>query len=446
MAVTKYYCNKDQKNYWRVYVQKQSKIYRHIRLQKNIGKIPFEDEQKAYALEEQWKERLASKVAKKEAQGCCWDELIERFELHYKRYPTKKMNTSTMMDHVSRVRNYTAEWLKLPCQEIQFGDACELFEEFLEKGLSKALRTNIKGSINKIYKWGIQRKFIVNISESPTLGVEIEDLYELEEEKEPEILNQSEIALFLKRAFETKHPWADIWKFDLNSGLRAQEINGLRKEDITLINPKQAVELEKTTPRNKINYGTIRVKRQWSTKLKRCTRLKGKYSRTVPLNSEMYWWLIKYLPQAQFGKDKHGSRLFPKTKAFDNGDQAAVIRMFCESQGLKSIKYHTLRACWATEVLRSGVPATDLMLMGGWRDYKTMMIYIRLAGLETVGATEGLNYEVSTQQDKLNMSAAQWSELKSDKPPLAHDKPRPTGKEEEEEKEALPDNVVHLFG
>ena len=39
-------------------------------------------------------------------------------------------------------------------------------------------------------------------------------------------------------------------------------------------------------------------------------------------------------------------------------------------------------------LLSKGVPAAKVMSMGGWKDYKTVMIYLRKAGVETQGATD----------------------------------------------------------
>jgi len=39
------------------------------------------------------------------------------------------------------------------------------------------------------------------------------------------------------------------------------------------------------------------------------------------------------------------------------------------------------------------------MKIGGWKDYKTMMIYVRLAGIEEAGATQGLKFEASASSD-----------------------------------------------
>jgi hypothetical protein len=42
-------------------------------------------------------------------------------------------------------------------------------------------------------------------------------------------------------------------------------------------------------------------------------------------------------------------------------------------------------------MLGKGVQPAKVMIMGGWKDLKTMMIYMRKAGIETKGITEVLN-------------------------------------------------------
>lgn len=47
-----------------------------------------------------------------------------------------------------------------------------------------------------------------------------------------------------------------------------------------------------------------------------------------------------------------------------------------------------IRASWATLLLSKAVPPVKVMAMGGWKDMKTMMIYIRKAGVDLGGATD----------------------------------------------------------
>ena len=66
-----------------------------------------------------------------------------------------------------------------------------------------------------------------------------------------------------------------------------------------------------------------------------------------------------------------------------------IIRGFLCRIGIKTyITFHTLRACFATHVLASGVEPTKVMKMGGWADFKTFQIYIRMAGVDVKGVTD----------------------------------------------------------
>jgi hypothetical protein len=46
---------------------------------------------------------------------------------------------------------------------------------------------------------------------------------------------------------------------------------------------------------------------------------------------------------------------------------------------------------WATLMLSNGVEPVKVMVMGGWKDMKTMMIYIRKAGVDIRGCTAKLD-------------------------------------------------------
>ena len=83
--------------------------------------------------------------------------------------------------------------------------------------------------------------------------------------------------------------------------------------------------------------------------------------------------------------------ILPRLNRWENGVQAAVLRTFCLEHRLPSVKFHTLRACFGTQLLRQGIAAVIVMKIAGWKDLKTMQRYIRLAGVEVAGATDKLS-------------------------------------------------------
>jgi integrase len=109
----------------------------------------------------------------------------------------------------------------------------------------------------------------------------------------------------------------------------------------------------------------------------------------VPVSSEYYWFLVHDLKIEEKGPD---DSLLPPFSDWRLGMQAIILRGFCQANGLPSIKFHTLRACFATQLIASGIPATVVMKICGWKDMKTMQRYIRLAGVDEGGATERLKF------------------------------------------------------
>lgn len=115
-------------------------------------------------------------------------------------------------------------------------------------------------------------------------------------------------------------------------------------------------------------------------------------ARTVPVSSQLYWFLVDYIERSDFGSDEHGVRVFPILSEHRRGQQASVLKVFCASEGLRLVKFHTFRACFATHLLAAGVPEIQVMKIGGWRDRETMMMYVRRSGIDEAGATEKLDF------------------------------------------------------
>lgn len=74
-----------------------------------------------------------------------------------------------------------------------------------------------------------------------------------------------------------------------------------------------------------------------------------------------------------------------------DGDQAAELRRFQQGLGLPETRFHDLRATWCTLMLSKGVEPIKVMMMGGWKNLKTMQIYMRKAGVSIKGITDVLD-------------------------------------------------------
>jgi integrase len=83
--------------------------------------------------------------------------------------------------------------------------------------------------------------------------------------------------------------------------------------------------------------------------------------------------------------------VLPRIDKWDKGEQARELRMFLSGLGLPAIRFHDLRATWATLMLSKGVEPIRVMIMGGWKDLKTMQLYVRKAGVDVKGITKCLD-------------------------------------------------------
>jgi integrase len=382
------------KTYYQVYVNLRSKKYpTKIRAQERILEIGTLKE--AMRLRDKAIIELTQQIAEREAKGYTWGEVVAKWDIYWRRYPSRSFNDATLKDHVSRMTNWTELWWKKPAREISIGDVRTVIKAACDRGASIALRNQVKQSINTIFKWGLEEKLIPGMDRSPARDVEV--LCEGEsrpDEKRKEILTSGEISRLLETAERKEHPWYPVWFVGFHSGLRTSELEALRKEKVELVPVDVADQLD-LLPDGDVrkSYGFLHVELAWKTKGKKYGPTKAHYYRSVPINSELYRFLISYLPKATFGKDEYGERLFDALPYWRGGNQAGILRLFCEANGLVSIKFHTIRACFATQLLGLGVPEDKVMKIGGWKDVDTMRIYVRTAGILEQGATEGLKFK-----------------------------------------------------
>ncbi|MBK8203063.1 MAG: tyrosine-type recombinase/integrase [Bdellovibrionales bacterium] len=381
MAIKKY--ERNGKFFWQVYIDLRSRKDRRLRAQRRINGIT--SELKAISEEKRLMRDLTEKLNRLEAKGARWEEVIERWFRQQELFPTRKLARTTIVDYEAMLRNWTESWLSRTASDITRADAREMFLRVDEAGRSQSFRQRLKGVINMIYLWGIEERMICGVHLSPVTGIEV---LRDRGEKRPEILSIEEIRILLKNANEQKHPWYHIWVAAVLTGCRSGELHQLKKSDVEIVSQEEAAEQDKLSI-NKKRYGFIRVRRSWNTRLKQVGPTKAGYWRTVPVSSEFYWFLTRHLNIEAKSQDDY---LLPRFTDWNKGEQARILRGFCIANRLPSVKFHTLRACFATQLISTGIPATIVMKICGWKDLKTMQRYIRLAGIDEAGATEALRF------------------------------------------------------
>jgi integrase len=129
----------------------------------------------------------------------------------------------------------------------------------------------------------------------------------------------------------------------------------------------------------------INVSKSYNGRLKITKTTKAGYWRDIPINDDLLL-LLQELRSLR-GQETH---VLPRLPRWQNGEAARILRTFCVGHGLPSIRLHTLRACFATQLIKNKVAPAQVMKVGGWKELKVMQRYIRLAGIEIDGATDSL--------------------------------------------------------
>lgn len=363
MAIKEYYEN--GKKLYEVYVHVKSKVDPLLRIQRRKRNIlTYKDAVKD-------KTRITKEALKelgaREEKGATWGRVIELWYLDqfYNDFEGRYSNKFTLDDYSNMLHRYTYSWLKRRPSEITRGDGRKVIEELNKLNKSKSFTTKVKNTINLVFQWGIDHRHIRDVYISPVQGIKIEK----REDKFPEILNLKEIRMFLYEAKRQEHPWYSIWAMALLTGMRNGELYALEWNDVDF--------------ENRI----IRVTKSFNKRINEVKSTKSKYWRNVPISNELNDLLVEL--NSITGHKEH---VLPRSKEWSRGEQSKLLRAFLSSVGLPSVKFHTLRACFATQLLADGVEMTKVMKIGGWKDIKTMQIYLRLAGVDEQGATNGLRF------------------------------------------------------
>jgi len=360
MAVIEYQSETGEK-LWKAYASVKSKVNLSIRVQR--WKFGCKTLKTAEREETALLKECQDEVRKRESQGSSWGAVVESWEAFMAKHHSDDLNEMTRKDYVATVRKYTETWWNRHAADINRADVLEVLNEMKVHSSSVSYQNKTKTVLNRMFLYGIDHRLIKGIDRSPTHGIQLAR----DEEKKPEILSNTEIKDLLNKSRSLIHPWFPVWAMALLTGMRNGELYALLWSDVDFENRQ------------------IQVSKSYNCRLRITKSTKAGYWRTVPM-SDQTMMLLKEI-QASAGNRKE---VLPRLPRWANGEQARILREFCIGTGVTSIKFHTLRACFATQLIRNGIPPIQIQKICGWKDLETMQRYIRYAGIETDGATQSL--------------------------------------------------------
>lgn len=359
MAVKEY--EENGKRLWMVYLNVRHPKMRNLRRQKSIK--GFKSESAALQEEKRLLTKLSLELAAEIEKGPNWEQVLEKWELAMRadgnHYP---YSYTTIIDYVSCLRNWMGDWLPRYASSLNRADGRAMLSRLEAAGKARNFRKNVKYMVNVIYKWAIEERVITGVNVSPVEGVKLAND---KTEKVPEIFTIEEVRTLLREAKSHEHPWYPVWATALLTGMRSGELHALVWSGVDFESRR------------------ITVSKSYDTRMKRVKSTKAGYWRTVPISEELLLILTELKVEA--GDRAH---VLPRHWQWDKGEQARVLRMFCQGVGIRPICFHALRACFATQLLANDVAPARIMKICGWRDLKTMQHYVRLAGVDERGATE----------------------------------------------------------
>jgi integrase len=346
---------------------------------------------KANTIEREMKREIEREKARRETDGTNWESLLGLYGL----YIVDELNEGRWMqskqtadEAIRSLHNWTKHWYKEAAARISASDITKLFHQMKEKECSDSSIAKLRGDIRKVFEFGMLFDHVRGVRHSPTTGVSIKSRRRMR----TEILRDDEIKKLLSYAKQYEPAWYPIYAFGVYTGCRNGELYALKWSDIDF------------------QEKMITVQRSFNKKIgEKCTKT-GEW-RHVSICDPL-WLIVLELKKVhdhdlQRGACKNPGYVLPRPGLWTNGEQARKLRSFCEEIGITPICFHTLRACFATELLKRGVDVPSVMRVGGWKSLKTMMHYVRLSGVSDKGITDPLDYrsEDPGQTNKVLMRA-----------------------------------------
>jgi integrase len=285
-----------------------------------------------------------------------WSETLEQF-LNACR--NRGLTEHTIHDYSTSLKAHTMEsWGNRSMDEITTTEIRELIKSRVGHR-SPSHQKNLRKFINGVFNYAVEEGTLVR-NPTPEMHFQTGD-------KVKKVLTEEQARTLLDKAKVMSWEWYPHWAMAIYTGMRSGELYALSWDKVN------------------IDDRLIKVDSSWNNK-DGFKSTKSGDDRIVEIAPN----LLPILRQLKLQQsDSHF--VLPRIDKWDKGEQARDLRLFLKGIGLPAIRFHDLRATWATLLLTKGVEPIKVMKMGGWKDMKTMMIYVRTAGVDIKGMTDCLD-------------------------------------------------------
>lgn len=266
---------------------------------------------------------------------------------------------NTVENYRGSLRKYTfLRWKELRINEVSSMMIYELFDEYLGVW-SEHHRKSMRKFIKHVFSYAVTKGYIA-INPMPRIKCKIS-------KKLTTVLTQKEIEVLIRMAIELDWEYKEIVYLAVVLGLRSGELKAL---------PWVCVDFDRGVII--IKYSMLRDGTVKETK--------SGEDRTLPMTDSVREFLLR-LKQ----KTGHSKYVLPRVDSWMKGEQARELRRFLRKINLPEVRFHDLRASWATMLLVNGLEPVKLMALGGWKELKTLDHYVRLAGVHVKDSLDSIN-------------------------------------------------------
>lgn len=341
----------EEKKYYEV---SYSRRHPQTKKSRNIKRVGIRKKTDAIKVYEQIKNELLRRFY--ETSYPYWNEVVDKFIINL---INLGMMNSTVINYKGSLREHTYEkWRGKRVHEITTSEVRDLILEDLSS-YSEAHRESMFKYVKAVFRYAIETGCL---QKDPCPKLKFK-----RNEKIKKVLNEKQVKELLTKSKKLNHSWFPIWALACYTGMRNGELFALRWD---------RVDLEKRI---------IVVSESW-TKENGFKDTKSGDDRSVeiarslmPVMRELY-------------EKRECEFVLPRLGSWATAGQSHILKQFLKSIELPVVRFHDLRASWATIMLSKGIEPIKVMSMGGWKDLKTMQIYIRKSGIHIQGITDSLNF------------------------------------------------------